>query len=124
MTTRPDFSPAMLAFFLRARAYHAHACKPARCGMQATVKRLKAEWRRLAKLTNTQIDLAWMGRLNRAEPRTALWAVLGHFPADHGILLSDDGGQFLASRAAGAQARRTSRDGRSALPLDAGGGRG
>jgi hypothetical protein len=83
----------MLSFFLRARAVLAHADRPARCGMQATVKREKAGWRTLAKLTHTQIDLAWMGRLNRAAPRAALWAVLGHFPADFGIVLTDDGGQ-------------------------------
>lgn len=93
MNARPDFSPPMLAFFLRARAAHAHCCRPARCGMQATVKREKAAWRRLARLTHAQVDLAWMGRLSRAGPRAALWAVLGHFPSDLGIVLTDDGGQ-------------------------------
>ncbi len=93
---RTEYSPAMLAFFLRARAAHAHAERPARSGMQATVKRLKREWRRLAKLTNSEIDLAWMGRLNRAAPRAALWAVLGHFPSDFGVVLTDDGGQHGA----------------------------
>ena len=94
MTARlPEYSPAMIAFFLRARAAHAHAERPARGGMQATVKRLKSEWRRLAKLTHGETDLAWMGRLNRAAPRAALWAVLGHFPSDFGVVLTDDGGQ-------------------------------
>ncbi|KQZ81892.1 hypothetical protein ASD64_09050 [Mesorhizobium sp. Root157] len=94
MTARPDFSPAMLSFFLRARAVHAHCSRPPRSRlMQATVTREKAGWRKLAKLTNTQIDLAWMGGLNRAAPRAALWAVLGRFPSDHGIVLTDDGGQ-------------------------------
>lgn len=89
----PSYSPATLSFFLRARAAHAHAERPARCGMQATVKREKAVWRKQAKLTHAQIDFAWMGRLWQAEPRAALWAILGHYPGLAGIVLTDDGGQ-------------------------------
>lgn len=90
----PDFSPAMLAFFLRARAVMAHAEKPARCGMQATVKRERKRWKQLSGLTHLQIEWAWMGRLWDAEARARLWAVLGHFPSDFGIVLTDRGGQI------------------------------
>jgi hypothetical protein len=93
MSARPIFSPAMLAFFLRARAVLAHAERPARCGMQATVKRERARWKRLSGLTHAEIEFAWMGRLNNGAKRARLWAVLGHFPADFGIVLTDDGGQ-------------------------------
>lgn len=93
MIGRPDFSPPMLALFLRARVAHAHHCRPARCGMQATRKRELAALRRLSGLTGTEIEFAWMGRLCRAAPRAALWAVFGHFPRDHGMTLTDGGGQ-------------------------------
>jgi hypothetical protein len=93
--TRPDFSPAMLAFFLRARAAFAHVEHPARCGFQATAKREKTAWRRAARLTHAEMEFAWMGRLLSPEPRARLWGVLGHVPADHGILLTH-GGQELA----------------------------
>ncbi len=103
---RPDFSPAMLSFFLRARAVLAHADRvaagaqsgkrPARGGVPASVKREKATWRKLCRLTHNQVEFAWMGRLHAAGPRARLWAMLGHFPADFGIVLTDDGGQSSA----------------------------
>lgn len=88
---RPDYSPQMLAFFLRARAAERRGCEG--CSREIAARRERAAMVRLAKLTAVQVDLAWMGRLNRAGPRAALWAVLGHFPADAGIVLTDDGGQ-------------------------------
>ena len=93
MSARPIFSPAMLAFFLRARAVLAHAEQPARCGMQATVKRERKRWQKLSGLTHTEIEFAWMGRLNNGAKRACLWAILGHHPSDFGIVLTDDGGQ-------------------------------
>lgn len=93
MIPLPDFSPRMLMLFLRARAIHAHGLDPARCGFQATVKREKARLRKAAGVTHAQIDLAWMGHVNAAATRARLWAALGHFPADHGIVLTDDGRQ-------------------------------
>lgn len=89
----PEYSPAMLSFFLRARAVLAHAELPSRSGIAVTVKREKRRWKQLSRLTHGQVDFAWMGRLRNAEARVRLWAVLGHFPADHGIVLTDDGGQ-------------------------------
>lgn len=94
--TRPDFSPAMLSFFLRARAVMAHAERPARCGVTATARREKKAWKKLSGLTHLEIEWAWMGRLLRGDKRARLWAVLGHFPTDFGIVLTDDGGQALA----------------------------
>ncbi len=88
---RPDYSPQMLAFFLRARAADMRGRED--CSREIAARRERAALRRLTKLTVAQLDLAWMGRLNRAGPRAALWAVLGHFPADAGIVLTDDGGQ-------------------------------
>jgi hypothetical protein len=34
---------------------------------------------------------AWMGRLPTPEPRARLWAVLGHFPSDFGVVLTHGG---------------------------------
>jgi hypothetical protein len=99
--TRPDFSPAMLSFFLRARAHFAHGNRdaegaqkgkhPARCGFQATAKREKAMWRKLARVTHAEMEFAWMGRLLSPAPRARLWGALGHVPGDYGILLTHGG---------------------------------
>lgn len=89
--TRPDFSPAMLSFFLRARAHFAHANHPARCGFQAAAKREKAIWRKLARVTHAEMEFAWMGRLLSPAPRARLWGALGHAPGDYGILLTHGG---------------------------------
>lgn len=91
MVARPDFSPAMIAFFLRARVAFAHAEKPARCGPGATARRELARLRKLSGLTVNQMEMAWMGRLLAPEKRAALWSVLGHFPGDHGIRLTYGG---------------------------------
>lgn len=90
---RPDFSPFMLAFFLRARAANTYVSQPASVSFQTFARRERARWRKLAKLTLAEIDFAWLGRLNNGAKRARLWAVLGHFPADHGIVLDDCGGQ-------------------------------
>ena len=82
MTGRPDYSPAMLRFFLRARAAH-HG------------KAITARLRKAARVTLAEFDMAWMGRLNSPEPRLRLWGALGIVPADHGILLTH-GGQEVA----------------------------
>ncbi|MER2535504.1 MAG: hypothetical protein ABTQ31_10125 [Rhizobiaceae bacterium] len=74
----PDFSPAMLKFFLRARAMHEG--KPAR-----------ARLRKAARVTVAEMDMAWMGRLERPDPRARLWGALGHVPADHGVMLNHGG---------------------------------
>ncbi|QPC88683.1 hypothetical protein GA830_12090 [Mesorhizobium sp. NBSH29] len=89
---RPNFSTAMLRLFLRARCRM--AAQPGRRSFQADSRRERDRLRRLAGVTAVQMDLAWMGRLESAEPRVRLWAVLGHHPGDHGVVLTH-GGQAL-----------------------------
>jgi hypothetical protein len=76
---RPDFSPLMLALFLRVRAAHRAGLEG--CSREVAARRTKAEMRRVAKVTVNQVDLAWMGRLLSPAPRAAIWAALGHFPS-------------------------------------------
>lgn len=91
MTPRPDFSPKMLSLFLRARAFHAvnETGEPWR--KTEIVRAWKAATRKLAGVTNTEFHLAWMGWLQAPETRARLWAVLGHFPSDHGVMLTHEG---------------------------------
>ena len=91
MNPRPDFSPTMLRFFLRARAEFRVADSGAPWRRGETVKAFKAELRKLAGVTNHQMHFAWTGQLNEPAARARLWAVLGHFPADHGITLTHGG---------------------------------
>lgn len=89
---RPDFSPAMLAFFLRARAHFAQTGKPpARGGFQAAARHEKTRLRKLASVTHAEMEFAWMGRLLSPAPRARLWGALGHVPGDHGVLLTHGG---------------------------------
>lgn len=92
VTCRPDFSPAMLRLFLRARAVHAVGGARGAARRAAALKRCRDETRRLAKVTAAEFDFAWMGRLCAPAPRARLWAVLGHHPSDFGVVL-DHGGQ-------------------------------
>lgn len=88
---RPDFSPRMLALFLRARA-EARIADSGRPWRRAeTLRAFRAEMRSLAGLTGAQMQMAWMGLLADPAARARLWAVLGHFPADHGIRLTHGG---------------------------------
>lgn len=92
MTGHPDFSPAMLAAFLRAReadALYDFAGPAVR--WHAEQKRLRNRFRKAAGLTHAEFEMARMGRLSSPDKRSRLWAVLGHFPADHGILLTQGG---------------------------------
>lgn len=92
---RPDFSPAMLKSFLRIRVDF--AVRTSMRGGFDMVKAEKALLRKAAGVTNNEFHFAWMGWLNLAAPRARLWAALGIFPADEGILLTDDGGQEVAT---------------------------
>lgn len=95
MSGRPEYSPAMLSLFLRARAVDACAGSRQPARRAAALARCKAELRRMAKVTVSEFEFAWMGRLLRPEPRARLWAVLGHHPSDFGIVLTR-GGQEVA----------------------------
>lgn len=89
----PEFSPAMLRLFLHGRCRLAHALgSDVRAGTYgAAARRERDRLRRLAGITATEMDFAWAGRLLDPGKRVRLWAVLGHFPGDHGILLTHGG---------------------------------
>ena len=55
----------------------------------------RARLRKAAGVTNAAFDMAWMGRLNNPGDRARLWAAIGLFPAERGIVLTDDGGQEI-----------------------------
>ncbi|MFN4098175.1 MAG: hypothetical protein ACK4GT_00225 [Pararhodobacter sp.] len=96
---RPEFSAEMLRGFLFARAM-------ARDGFDVKAKRaaLVDELIDLTGLPHSTIRDAFSGRLRDGAARAQIWAVLGHFPCDHGIVLTDDGKQTSsASRAEGAE---------------------
>lgn len=86
----PDFSPDMLRGFLFARAI-------ARDGFDGRPHHaradLAAELTALSGLPYSAVRAAFAGRLRDAAQRARLWAVLGHHPCDHGIVLDDEGGQ-------------------------------
>lgn len=77
---RPDFSPAMLRLFLRARTVHFGA-------------RARGSIRRHAGVTRTAFDMAWMGRLLNAKDRLKLWLALDVDPERSGVRLLDGGKQ-------------------------------
>jgi hypothetical protein len=88
----PEFSPGMLRLFLYARSLHGVAI-----GIDLDVKAAKRRLRKAAGVTSAAFDVAWGGRLNKAAPRLKLWGALGCVPADHGVKLTDDGGQCDAA---------------------------
>lgn len=96
----PQYSPQMLRLFLAGRAARLAADE----GLSAKTAQLRLSWRlrREAGLAAPAIAAAMSGTLLEASARTRLWAVLGHFPADHGAMLTDDGGQVDVGRPASA----------------------
>lgn len=88
----PEFSAEMLRGFLFARAM-------ARDGFDMKAKRaaLVDELIDLTGLPHSTIRDAFSGRLRDGAARAQIWAVLGHFPCDHGIVLTDDGKQAAAT---------------------------
>ena len=88
----PDFSPAMLKAFLRLRV--AHMAGLTFSSSRITAERsAKAELRQCSGLTRAEFDDAWQGRLKAGRARAKIWAALWVDPAEHGLLLADDGGQ-------------------------------
>lgn len=94
--TVPDYSPKMLRLFLHARVRFAGAEAAAfeprnrASGERAEKRRL----RKAAKVTNNEFHMAWMGWLLSAADRTRLWAALGVYPADFGVVLENLGKQM------------------------------
>jgi len=82
---KPDFSPEMLRFFLHARYRHS--------GSEAPAAKALNWLRKAAGVDVYDMRAAIAGHLTRAKPRVRLWGALGHVVADHGITLTDDGGQ-------------------------------
>jgi hypothetical protein len=83
----PEYSPAMLRLMLEARSVLA---------ADDHGQSKKAFAREIARLSGVHIravHFAMAGRLRKADQRARLWAVLGHFPSDFGLVLTDDGGQ-------------------------------
>lgn len=86
----PDFSPAMLKFFLRARVTHmANVAFPAPRASQERCA--KVQLRKAAGVTQFEFDMAWMGRLSRPTPRLKIWMSLGIDPSVFSIRLNDGG---------------------------------
>lgn len=54
---------------------------------------LIAELITLTGLPESALKDAFAGRLKEPGSRAAVWAALGHFPCDHGIVFDDRGGQ-------------------------------
>lgn len=88
---RPDFSPVMLSLFLRARAQFCVSDSGGPWRRTEIVRAFRADMRKRAGVTNVEFHMAWMGQLASPEPRAALWAVLGHPPAAHGVTLVHGG---------------------------------
>jgi hypothetical protein len=86
--TRPDFSPEMLRFFLFARAMAREGFDDTPKGRLAARHDVADEIMDQSGLAWSDINAAFMGRLEDPGKRAAIWAVLGHFPVDHGVILT------------------------------------
>jgi hypothetical protein len=89
---QPDYSSEMLQAFLHIRVDFTN-----RTSFSPGYDTIKAERHVLAKtagVTKDQIWRAWQGKPVNAAVRTRLWAALGVYPADFGVVLTDDGGQM------------------------------
>lgn len=90
----PEFSPAMMKFFLRARVAHAaNVAFPASRGSQE--RGAKTEIRKRAGVTVQEFEMAWMGRLLSPEPRLRLWIALGIDPSVYRIQLTHGGQEVI-----------------------------
>ena len=102
----PDFSPAMLRFFLHARVSHAGLvavplCSPLPSGQRPheakapAERRMKDSIRKTAGITNLEFQSAWLGRLPTPDPRAKLWGALGLIPASFGVRLTHGGQEHI-----------------------------
>jgi hypothetical protein len=94
----PDFSPAMLKTFLYARAVARDGFAQSEAGQVAARRAVADELADRTGLPWSTIRAAFAGQLREAGARAAIWAALGHFPSDHGIVL--DGPQERQKEAA------------------------
>jgi len=84
---RPDFSPLMLKTFLYARAVARDGFARDEAGQIAARRAVADELAEQTGLPWSTIRAAFAGQLKDAGSRAAIWAALGHFPSDHGIVL-------------------------------------
>lgn len=91
--TVPDYSPAMLAAFLRAQCWKqvGHGAIPGKA--KRAWSKLRPSLRRATGLSAKTLDLAFEGKLGIADCRAKIWGALGQVPADYGVTLLDFGGQ-------------------------------
>ncbi|WP_044550295.1 hypothetical protein [Mesorhizobium japonicum] len=88
MKPLPEYSPTMLGLMLQ-------ACQVlAKDDHGLTAQKFARQTATAAGVHVQSVQYALAGRLRKAESRVRLWALLGHFPADAGIVLTDDGGQI------------------------------
>lgn len=116
----PEFSPAMLRLFIEGRVVASAVAAsglPLKGGdMKKAVKAVVRDLAKTSRQPQLVVEMARQGRVNCAMTRAGLWGALGLVPGDFGVLLTDDGGQSFASRAAGAPAGpRDGSDARSGL---------
>jgi hypothetical protein len=86
--TRPDFSPEMLRFFLFARAIARDGFDQTIAGRTAARADLMQEIMAQSGLAWSDVKAAFAGTLDEPGKRAAIWAALGHFPADYGMVLA------------------------------------
>lgn len=87
MKPQPDFSPAMLKAFLHARAIAREGFEPTPKGRLAARHDLAGEIMDVAGVGWSDVSDAFAGKLQDPGARAAIWAALGHFPSDFGIVL-------------------------------------
>lgn len=91
--TVPEYSPRMLRLFIEGRI----VCAMLIDGLSRKKAR-QAALRRIGKaagLPARHVEIAHMGSMFGAKNRTRVWAALGIHPVDHGIMLTDNGGQVV-----------------------------
>lgn len=92
----PDYSPAMLRAFLKARIAHArNIAAPNDVARRNAERGEKVRIRMDAKVSDALLAEAIGGRLTNGVLRTRIWGALGIVPTDLGIRLTDDGGQVF-----------------------------
>jgi hypothetical protein len=84
---KPDFSPAMLKSFLYARAMARDGFGRDEFGQVCARRTVMDEMVEQTGLPLSMVRAAFAGQLKDAGSRAAIWAALGHFPADYGIVL-------------------------------------
>lgn len=86
-----DYSPRMMRLFIEGRIVRAMIVDGlSRAKARQTVFR---ELGKAARLPARRVEIAHAGQMNDAVHRTRLWAALGVFPVDDGVMLTNDGGQ-------------------------------